>query len=224
MKNMNARRTFFKKIFRWLAGFGFFFSPLVAIVQNAYAQTKRIILPKGTDLSTLKNKNPATLDTRNLEVIPLNNFQTMGLTDHDVNLASWRLKIDGNVAAPSKLTYSQILELPSIEREVLLICPGVFTNHGRWKGVSLMTLLHLAQMKEDTTHVTVHGPPGNYEKVERFPLADIRSDKVFLAYQVNGEALPRKHGFPLRIVAEDYYGSDWVKYVYKLEAYKNENT
>ncbi|RPJ09258.1 MAG: hypothetical protein EHM36_04490 [Deltaproteobacteria bacterium] len=32
----------------------------------------------------------------------------------------------------------------------------------------------------------------------------------------NGEPLPRKHGFPLRLVFEDAYGSDWVKYVDEL--------
>ena len=47
-------------------------------------------------------------------------------------------------------------------------------------------------------------------------MADILSDKVFLAYEVNGKALPRKHGFPLRVVAEDHYGSEWVKYVDKI--------
>jgi len=30
---------------------------------------------------------------------------------------------------------------------------------------------------------------------------------------VNGETLPQKHGFPLRLVYEDAYGYDWVKYV-----------
>ncbi|MBW2515672.1 MAG: molybdopterin-dependent oxidoreductase, partial [Deltaproteobacteria bacterium] len=50
-----------------------------------------------------------------------------------------------------------------------------------------------------------------------------RSDKVFLAYEVNGEKLPVRHGFPLRIVAEDYYGDDWVKYVYRIEAIKMES-
>jgi len=28
--------------------------------------------------------------------------------------------------------------------------------------------------------------------------------------------LPPKHGAPLRVVAEDYYGSDWVKYVDRI--------
>ena len=81
-------------------------------------------------------------------------------------------------------------------------------------------MLNLAQMKADTTHITAYGSPGTYEKEESFTIADIRSDKVFLAYEVNGEALPQKHGFPLRIVAQDHYGAEWVKYVYKVEAYK----
>ena len=46
-----------------------------------------------------------------------------------------------------------------------------------------------------------------------FPLEDILSDRVFLAYGVNSVTLPQKHGFPLRLVAEGYPGSDWVKYV-----------
>ncbi|MBW1786221.1 MAG: molybdopterin-dependent oxidoreductase [Deltaproteobacteria bacterium] len=27
---------------------------------------------------------------------------------------------------------------------------------------------------------------------------------------------PQKHGFPLRLVAEGYYGFDWIKYVDRL--------
>ncbi|MCK5203894.1 MAG: molybdopterin-dependent oxidoreductase [Desulfobacterales bacterium] len=219
---MKTQRQFIKFSIEFLSGVGVFSSAIGLWLKKAYAQTKRIIVPRGTDLSSLRNENPATLDTRNLEIIPLKDFETMGLTDHEVDLKSWQLIIEGNIAAPRNLSYSQILELPSIERDVLLICPGVFTNHGRWKGISLMTVLNLARMKADTTHITVSGPVGPYEKTERFPIADMRSNKVFLAYAVNGEKLPQQHGFPLRIVAEDYYGSDWVKYVYKIEAFKVE--
>ena len=217
---MKTRRQFIKLTIKLLTGLGLLFSSVGSGLRKAYAQTKRILLPKGTALSTLTNKNPADLDTRNLELLPLQEFRTMGLTDHEVDLNTWRLEIGGHVTVASKLTYEQILELPSIERNVLLICPGVFSNHGRWKGISLMTLLDLARMKPGTTHVTAYGPQGPYEKVERFTIDDIRSDKVFLAYAVNGEALPQKHGYPLRIVAEDYYGANWVKYVYKIEAFR----
>jgi len=220
---MKTRRQFIKFSVKFLSGLGVFFSTIGTWLTKAYAKTKRILVPKGTDLSALRSDNPATLDARNLEILPLKDFETMGLTDHEVDLKSWRLLIEGEVTAATRLTYSRISELPAIERNVLMICPGIFVNHGRWKGISLMTALNLAQMKADTTHISVYGPQGPYEKVERFPISDIRSDKVFLAYQVNGEELPQKHGFPLRIVAEDYYGDEWVKYVYKIEAIKAEN-
>lgn len=215
---MKTRRQFITFALKLLASLGLFFTTVGAIFKKAWAQTKRFIVPRDTDLSTLRNKNPATLDTRQLEILPLEAFETMGLRNHAVHLPSWRLIVDGNVAVPTRLPYSQILKLPWIERKVLLICPGVFVNHGKWKGISLMTVLDLTQMQADTTHITVYGPQGSHEKVERFPIADIRSNKVFLAYAVNDEKLPQRHGFPLRIVAEDYYGDDWVKYVYKIEA------
>ena len=60
------------------------------------------------------------------------------------------------------------------------------------------------------------GPEGTYEKVEGFPLEEVASDNVFLAYEVNGKPLPEKHGFPLRVVAEGHYGFEWVKYVHKM--------
>jgi sulfoxide reductase catalytic subunit YedY len=217
---MKTRRQFITWALKLLAGLGLLATTIRATLKNAWAQTKRFIVPRNTDLSTLRNRDPATLDTRNLEVLPLEGFETMGLSNHAVHMPSWRLIVDGNVDVPTRLPYSQILTLPGIERKVILICPGVFVNHGKWKGISLMTVLNLAHMQADTTHIKVYGPQGNREKVERFPIADVRSDKVFLAYAVNGEKLPQKHGFPLRIVAEDYYGDDWVKYVYKIEAIK----
>ena len=37
---------------------------------------------------------------------------------------------------------------------------------------------------------------------------------------MNGKALPKEHGYPLRVVAEDHYGSEWVKFVHKIEVHK----
>ena len=144
----------------------------------------------------------------------------MGLDDHEVNLDQWRLHIDGKVKGPQKLTYAELKALPSIKRKVLLICPGVFAIHGHWKGLSVEKLLEKAGVDKEATHVTFAGPEGDFEKVERFTLEEILSGKVFLAYEVNGKPLPLKHGFPLRLVAEDHYGNDWVKYVYKVTVVK----
>lgn len=191
-------------------------SPIFSWIRVVHAKIQKVVLPKNTRREDLINKNPAELDTRNLDITPLKDFKTMGITNHSTDLATWRLEIEGHVEMPLRLTYSQILALPSIERSVLMICPGIFANHGRWKGISVNTLIQKAKMRESATFVTFRGPEGKYEKVERFYLKDVLSNKVFLAYEVNRRPLPQKHGFPLRVVAEDYFGFNWVKYVHKI--------
>jgi sulfoxide reductase catalytic subunit YedY len=213
---MNQRRRFLKRSLEFIAGMGVLFSPFFSLIRRVHAQMKKIILPKDTPPKDFINKNPAELDTRNLDITPLKNFKTMGLTDQKTDLHTWRLKVDGHVNVPLGLTYSQILALPAIEREVLLICPGFFANHGRWKGISMSALLQKAKVTDQGTRVVFRGPEGIYEKEEGFPLRDVLCNKVFLAYAVNGEPLPQKHGFPLRVVAEGYYGYMWVKYVHKM--------
>ena len=219
---MEERRQILKIIFGLFTGVTLLLNPFFSIIRTAYAKAQKIILPKDTKRVSLINKNPATLDTRNLDTTPLKDFETMGTTDYEVNVDDWRLEVTGHLKIPLTLTYSQILTLPSIERNVLLICPGFFANHGRWKGISIGALLEKAKMDKGVTHVTISGTQGEHEKVERFPIEDVISNKVFLAYGVNGEILPKKHGFPLRVVAEDYYGDDWVKYVFKVTIDKKE--
>lgn len=215
---MNTRRQFIRKTLTCLTAIGVFFNPVFSRIKTVYAKAKRILVPRGTEMKNLIGENPADLDTRDLEIIPLKNFETMGDTEHEVNLEQWRLEITGNVNKRLKFSYSQILEMPAIERKVLLICPGVFANQGLWKGVSLWDLLEMAGIREGVTHVTLRGTSNYSEKVDRFELEYVRSNKVFLAYQVNGKVLPQEHGFPLRAVAEDKYGSTWTKYVRSVEA------
>jgi sulfoxide reductase catalytic subunit YedY len=218
---MYNRRRFIKRIIGFVSGMGLLLGVLTSGVRAVFAKAKKIILPKGTRMETLVGKNPANLDTRNLYLTPVEEFETMGLDDHAVDLKKWQLEISGLVQLPVKLKFAQITDIPFVEKDVLLICPGFFAYHARWKGVSVAKLLDMAQVSPDVTHVAFSGPMGSYEKTERFPIEDIRTGKIFLAYNVNGRVLPRIHGFPLRVVAEDYYGGDWVKYVYKITAIKS---
>ena len=217
---MEKRRQFLKFLIGGAALVGTGLGSLFSTAKGVLAQTGKIILPKGTPRQSLIDKNPAELDAHNLEVTPLENFGTMGLTDHAVSIENWGLEVDGRVKRPVRLSYEEVLRLPAVERNVLMICPGFFANHGTWKGLSLGALLKLAQAEVKVTHVTVRGPDGKYENTQRYPLEDVLSDKVFLAYEVNGKPLPQRHGFPLRAVAEGYYGYDWVKYVYKVTVEK----
>jgi DMSO/TMAO reductase YedYZ molybdopterin-dependent catalytic subunit len=217
---MEKRRQFLKLLLGGAAWVGTGLGSLFSMAKWVIAETGRIILPKGTPRESLIDKNPAELDARNLEVTPLENFGTMGLTDHAVRIEQWGFEVDGHVKKPLRLTYEEIKRLTSVERKVLMICPGFFANQGTWKGFSLGAMLKLAQAEEGVTHVTVRGPDGKYENSQRYPLEDVLSNKVFLAYEVNGKPLPQRHGFPLRAVAEGYYGYDWVKYVYRVTVEK----
>ena len=211
-----TKRRFLKISIKFITGVGLLISPLFSWVCLVRAKVQKIILPKDFPRKDLVDKNPADLDAHELNITPLKDFGTMGITDQETNLDTWRLKVEGLVERPFQLTYSQILTLPALERNVLLICPGFFANHGRWKGISMTTLLERAKVKTKATLVTFKGPEGIYEKTEAFYLKDVLSNKVFLAYEVNGKPLPKKHGFPLRVVAEGHYGFNWVKYVHKV--------
>ncbi len=212
---MDTRREFFKTLLKLLTGTGVLLSPLALPVRWVYASSKKIILPRGTKREALIDKDPKSLDASNVEITPLKDFGTMGLSDFEVNSEEWRLGIVGQIKKPLQLTYSEILSLPSVEKNVLLICPGFFANYGRWQGVSMKDLLGRVMTKNGATHIIFcGGAKGSYER--KFPVADVLSNRVFLAYRVNGKALPIEHGFPLRVVAEGYKGSDWVKYVSRM--------
>ena len=141
----------------------------------------------------------------------------MGSTEYKVDLGKWRLEVTGRVKKPLVLTYAQVLALPSREDRVLLICPGFFSNHGLWKGVLMEGLLKEAEIEKEVSSISFTALDGGYESAEKFSLEEVLSGKVFLAYGVNGEVLPEKHGFPLRVVADGHYGSRWRKFVGKVE-------
>ncbi|NNK84289.1 MAG: molybdopterin-dependent oxidoreductase [Desulfobacterales bacterium] len=215
---MKTRRQALKlliRLFFWIGtiiGLGLFNS------SRLWAKVKKRILPKNTDLSLLRNKNPKYLDTRNLEIMPLETFQTMGDKDAPFEAKSWRLRVTGAVRTNLALTYAEILSLPSTEKEVLLVCPGVFVNHGRWKGIAIKKLLERAKPSQNVSKVHIYGLNlGSGDRKETFSIDDVSNGQVFLSYAVNGQTLPRKQGFPLRVVAEGHWGSTWVKYVYKIE-------
>jgi DMSO/TMAO reductase YedYZ molybdopterin-dependent catalytic subunit len=204
---MWTRRNFLKKCVGIpLSGLAL---SLWGIISTSWAKGKKL-LPKGFPKEEIIHMNPADIDNRNLEIDPLDKLGTMGPTDIAIDLKTYRLKLTGKVDKPLSLTVDQIQQFPSITEVVLLICPGVFVNNGRWTGVSLKRLLQEAKTKKGAQFIDIKGAQG---KVVRIPLKELQQKKILLAYRVNEATLPQKHGFPLRLVLPDHYGSEWVKYV-----------
>jgi DMSO/TMAO reductase YedYZ molybdopterin-dependent catalytic subunit len=214
---MTNRRQFIKKTAKFFLAALMLINPLFSRCRRLFSQTMRNILPADISMAELIRMYPKDLDASNIKITPLEDFGTMGTTDHVVDVSAWWLGIHGKVARPLKLSLKEIRKLPSVQKKILMICPGFFANQGLWKGVDMKELLNRVRPAKDAEKIVFHGANKGSVKIEIFPLAEIISGEIFLAYEVNGVPLPRKHGFPLRVVARDYYGGDWVKYVYEIE-------
>jgi DMSO/TMAO reductase YedYZ molybdopterin-dependent catalytic subunit len=126
-----------------------------------------------------------------------------------VDLATWRLDIDGMVDAPGSLTYDDLLGMELVEADVTLCCVsnevgGSLIGNARWLGVPLATLLERAGVQPGADQVVGHSVDG---WTGGFPTAIATDGRAALvAVGMNGEPLPVPHGFPARLVVPGLYG------------------
>jgi DMSO/TMAO reductase YedYZ molybdopterin-dependent catalytic subunit len=133
---------------------------------------------------------------------------------YEVDLASYRLKVSGKVDHPLSLTYDDLRCLPKTQARVSLECPGFFIDQQTLAGPTLATLLALAGPQAAATTVMLSSAQ---PYTMNFALAEAQDAKNFLAYEWEGQALPRSHGFPLRGVFPGRPGSNWVKWLVEIE-------
>ena len=142
------------------------------------------------------------------------NLHTTGIPQ-DVNITTWRLRVEGDkIETPLSFSYEDLKKMSMVKKEVTLICPGVFIDYAEWEGVSLSAILDQALVQDGYKEVIVHGLDG-YRSY--FSPMEIDTNIIFLALKVNGVTLPREHGYPVRVVAEDLAGGKWVKWVDRIE-------
>ena len=52
---------------------------------------------------------------------------------------------------------------------------------------------------------------------ESFTLEELRRDRVLFVIKMNGQALTKEHGFPLRLIVPYKYGYKNIKYITRIE-------
>jgi DMSO/TMAO reductase YedYZ molybdopterin-dependent catalytic subunit len=150
-------------------------------------------------------------------LLPLDSIEELGLTgtSQEVDISTWRLEVKGErVETPISLGYEELLRMEMIKKKVILICPGFFVDYAEWKGIPLSFIFEKAKVKEDYKTVTFFGLDGYSSSFSR---EEVENNLLFLALKVNGEPLPKEHGFPVRLVAEDILGGRWVKWISAIE-------
>jgi sulfoxide reductase catalytic subunit YedY len=188
---------------------------MIVILSSCYTiRDEKIILEPDTPDSDIVFMHPANVDPSRLPVDSIEDLHTTG-SPVRVNLEKWRLEVKGRkVGNPLKLTYDELLQMQSTKKKVLLICPMFFADYAEWQGVPLEEVLARADVASNYQKITFTSLDG-YE--ESFSRKDIEGRLMFLALKVNGQTLPEKHGFPVRLVAEDIFGGKWVKWLSTIE-------
>ncbi len=144
---------------------------------------------------------------------------TKNLVDPDVARDVWRFELTGNIEHPRTYTYAELAGLPAVEQETTLQCisygvgSGLISN-AVWKGVPLPTLLAAAKPKSDTVSVLFHAADGFFET---FPFSKAMESTTLVAWEMNGQPLPPRHGFPVRMIVPGIYGERSAKWVTRLE-------
>ncbi len=125
---------------------------------------------------------------------------------------AWRLRIHGRVAGERSLSLADLSSLGQTDVAAVLDCTSGWVMDTTWHGVPLGTILDLAAVTPEASRVTVRSVTGWYA---RLPLDEAR--RAFLATGVAGRPLPAGNGAPLRLVAPDRRGLEWVKWVDEIE-------
>jgi DMSO/TMAO reductase YedYZ molybdopterin-dependent catalytic subunit len=142
------------------------------------------------------------------------------IIDPDVDPGSWKLRIDGLVGSPITLGYQQLLALPAMERFVTMQCisnevGGNLVGTAKWTGVPLAALLERAGgVSSRAVRVAFHAVGGYTDSL---PVAKAMDGETMVAYGMNGQTLPRAHGYPVRIIAPGIYGMKSVKWLERIE-------
>ena len=161
-----------------------------------------------------------------------------------VNGNDWRLRVEGEVATPLTLAMDELKKLPAVELVSVVECagngrgfyepsvPGLQwgnggVGNGRWRGVRLADVLKRAGLRDSAREILFDGadmPLGTMPDFQRsIPVKKALDPNTLLAYEMNGETLPVKHGFPLRVVVPGWASDSWVKWVTSIRVLDKEH-
>ena len=126
-----------------------------------------------------------------------------------VDVNSWELSISGMVDRPYTMDFAELVGMGLVETSVTLSCVsnrvgGNLVDNAVWRGVPLSDVLNRAGVQRGATQI-VGRSVDNWNS--GFPTEYAFDGRVALvAVAMNGEPLPREHGFPVRLVIAGLYG------------------
>jgi DMSO/TMAO reductase YedYZ molybdopterin-dependent catalytic subunit len=144
---------------------------------------------------------------------------------------SWSLTIDGLVARPLCLGFSELTAYPKCTITSFHQCCGSPLRpfeptrriaNVRWSGTRLSDILRDCRPAPEAKYLWSYGADygefgGIYHQafIKDLPLERASSD-VLIAYELNGAPLPAENGFPARLVVPGFYSTNSVKWLTRM--------
>lgn len=160
-----------------------------------------------------------------------------------IDMATWRLTVEGCVERPTEWTWDQLAGLPERSVFATVECAGNGRSflkphvhgvqwgagaigHAEWTGVPLRVVLEKAGLRADAVEILFEGADTGTEAdhselmcfARSLPLKKALDPNTLLATRMNGEALEPIHGFPIRLFVPGWYGVASVKWLRRIAA------
>ncbi|MDQ3152594.1 MAG: molybdopterin-dependent oxidoreductase [Actinomycetota bacterium] len=144
---------------------------------------------------------------------------TKNVIDPKVRASVWRLSIGGAVARPMTYGFDDLRGMASVTQEATLTCisnaiGGGLQSNAMWVGVPMRDLISEAGPEAGVVEVLLRGVD-NF--TDTFAIEKAMEPTTLVAYQMNGEPLPERHGFPARVIVPGLFGEKNVKWVTRID-------
>ena len=134
--------------------------------------------------------------------------------------AGYALRVDGLVANPVEISYSELLAMPKQEQITQHFCIQGWSGIAKWGGVPMRHICDLVAPAAEAKWVVFYsfadGPVGG-RYYDCHPIESMYHDLTILAYEMNGAPLNESHGAPLRLRDEVELGFKQVKWIEAIE-------
>ena len=152
-------------------------------------------------------------------VSEIGNFYNVDINEFDPEVPSddWSMSITGEVGEDLDVTYAELTGMPTEHRYVTLRCVGEQLNGRKmdtavWTGTPIQPLLDAADPDGECGCVMLRAEDDYFVQFPVEALAD-----GLLAWEMNGQPLPKSHGHPVRVLVPGHWGETNVKWLSEIE-------
>jgi DMSO/TMAO reductase YedYZ molybdopterin-dependent catalytic subunit len=132
-----------------------------------------------------------------------------------VDIATYRLNINGLVDNPITYTYDDVLKnFQHYKKIVQLDCVEGWSAKILWEGMLVKDLLAKSGIKPEAKTIIFHA----YDTyTTSFPIEYVLDNNIIMAYKMNEITMPPQRGYPFALVAESKWGYKWIKWITQIE-------